>query len=223
MVLACRALENVLAPHVGADVRVIYKEYGLHVRPDTMAPALQAELDALPEPSTVLIGYGLCGGGLAGLRAGVHELIIPRTDDCIAILLGSRAAYRAAFDEHPGTYYLTKGWLESGSHPLAEHAAFVQLYGEARAGRLMDMMYRNYTRLCFIAGEPADLERYGPLAREVAAFCEARWGMAYEERVGSDALVARLMAAPGRRDGLAKDLLIVPPGGTVRAEMFEVR
>jgi len=69
-----------------------YLDFGLHLEPKRMKSALQARLEALPEPSVVLIGYGLCGNGLVGLEAGPHTLVIPRTDDCIAILLGSRSA-----------------------------------------------------------------------------------------------------------------------------------
>ena len=220
VILSCRVLENVLAPHVRDGTTVIYMDYGLHRRPDTMARSLQEQLDELPEPSTVLVGYGLCGGGLAGLHAGPHTLLIPRSDDCIAILLGSRAAYMEAFENNPGTYYMTKGWLESGNHPLAEYKTFAEVYGAERAERMMNMMYRNYSRLCFIAVDPADFDTYGPLAREVAAFCQERWDMEYEERLGSNALVQQLLAAPADIRAAGDDLVVVPPGGTVTAEMF---
>lgn len=221
VVLTCQVLEDLLARRlVRTDARIIVMDYGLHIRPSAMTPALQAQLDALPEPSLVLLGYGLCGGGLEGLQAGPHTLIIPRTHDCIAILLGSRAAYQDAFRDHPGTYYLTKGWLESGSHPLAEYDAFCLQYGEETAGRLLDTMYRHYTRICFIAVEPGDLAVSGPRAREVGNFCAERWGMVYDERVGTDTLVQALVEAPQNPQSVGEDLLVVPPGGTVTADQF---
>jgi len=69
----------------------------------------------------VVLGYGLCGNGLHGLKAGRHTLLAPRADDCIALLLGSYQAYRREFDAEPATYWLSKGWLESGSNPLQEY------------------------------------------------------------------------------------------------------
>jgi len=45
------------------------------------------------------------------INAGKHFLLIPRTDDCIAILLGSYQAYRREMDREPGTYYLSNGQL----------------------------------------------------------------------------------------------------------------
>lgn len=221
MVLACRVLENLIEQRLAdAGTPIIYMDYGLHVRPQGLAPALQEQLDALPGPRTVLVGYGLCGGGLAGLRAGPHTLIIPRVHDCIAILLGSHEAYAEAFRENPGTYYLTKGWLESGSHPLGHFQECTEQYGEETAGRVLDMMYRHYTRLCFVAVDPADLDAYAEEARKVADFCAERWGMTYDTCVGHDALIRSLLAAPDNPQAAGSDLVVVPPGGVVTQEMF---
>ena len=88
VLLACPVLRDLIEPRLaGRGIPGIFLDYGLHLHPARMAPALQAQLDALPGPRTVLIGYGLCGTGLAGLAAGPHTLIIPRTHDCIAMLL----------------------------------------------------------------------------------------------------------------------------------------
>jgi hypothetical protein len=90
IVLACRVMQGLIQPHLPVStIPEIYMDYGLHRRPKGMAAALQEQLDAIPEPSTVIIGYGLCGNGLVGLQARQHTLIVPRADDCIALLLGS--------------------------------------------------------------------------------------------------------------------------------------
>ena len=68
-----------------------------------------------------------------------------------------------------------------------------------------------------------DLEAYRPQAHEVARYCE-RWGMRYEEILGSDDYVRRLVdlaaavaAAWGQPDD---DFLLIPPGGEIRQEAF---
>lgn len=221
VILACQVMQSLIQPHLpDGMVPVTYLDYGLHIRPEKMTPTLQAQLDALPEPSLVLIGYGLCGNGLDGLKAGPHTLIIPRADDCITILLGSYQAYIQAFHEQPGTYYLTKGWLESGSDPLKEYRAYVDQYGAENADTLIDMMYSRYKRICFVAHSQADLDEYRHRAMEVAGFCAERWGMTYEERIGSDDLIRRLLEAPRRPQELGEDFIIVPPGGIVQQKMF---
>ena len=221
VVLACPVLRDLIAPRMaGLDMREIYLDYGLHVYPKRMAPALQAELDALPGPHTVLLGYGLCGNGLVGLEAGPHTLIIPRADDCITILLGSWDLYRSLHGERPGTYYLTRGWLETDNHPLGHHRAFLERLGDEAAAHVLDAMYHHYSALHYVAASEQELAECGPRAREVAAFCAERWGMSYEEQVGSPELVERLLAAPERPAGLGDDFVVVSPGGRVESGMF---
>ena len=221
VIIACRVLESLIEKLLNdTQPRTIYMDYGLHRLPQTMPATLQAELDALPEPSLVLLGYGLCGNGLVGLQAGPHTLVIPRADDCIALLLGSYETYIEEFTAVPGTYYLTKGWLESGSHPLKEYREYQEKYGQSKAEWLMDQQYQNYRRLVLVAHSQAELEAYRPQALEVAGLCEARWGMRYEERLGSDSFVRRLLAAPEVLEHLEGDLLVIPPGGEVQQSQF---
>ncbi len=154
-----------------------------------------------------------------GIRAGKHTLLISRADDCIAILLGSYARYQREFNAEPGTYYLTQGWLESGSNPLQEYQEYVQKFGAQKADWLIDSLYHNYKRLVFVAHDQADLEKYRPRAQEVAGFC-ARWGICYEEIMGSTEFFKNLLErayAPGQGN---ENFIVVPPGGELRQEQF---
>ncbi len=205
---------------------ITFLDYGLHSTPSKMPDTLQEILDAIEKPSLVVLGYGLCGNGLRGVNTGKHTLLVPRTDDCIALLLGSYQAYRQEFATVPGTYYLSKGWLESGSHPLQEYEAYLPKYGPDRAIWLMDMQYQNYERLMLVTHSQADLEQYRPVAQKVARFCE-RWGMRYEERVGSDSYVRLLVdAARALSQGLElppeadHDLLLLQPNCEIRQDLF---
>jgi len=99
-------------------------------------------------------------------------LLIPRADDCIAILLGSYQAYLKEFNDNPGTYYLTKGWLESGSDPLKEYRQVRDKYGAENAEWIMDQQYQHYNRLVLVAHTQEDLEKYPPRAQEIARYCE---------------------------------------------------
>jgi hypothetical protein len=228
VVVACQVLQDLLSNLLpdGLAKQVTFMDYGLHRVPGRMAGALQEVLDGLKNPSLVVLGYGLCGTGLKGLKAGPHTLLVPRVDDCISLLLGSYRSYMREFQAVPGTYYLSKGWLESGSHPLKEYQEYVLRYGEKEAMWLMDQQYQHYERLILVAHDRADLETYRPQALEIARFCE-RWDMRYEEMLGSDRYVRRLveLAEQLRRNGAGasvvdKDFLIIPPGGEIRQELF---
>jgi hypothetical protein len=219
--LACRVLQSVMEPYLrDASIPVTFMEYGLHRTPQLMTPALQEQLDRITEPSVFIIGYGLCGNGLAGLMAGRHTLIVPRVDDCITLLLGSYQSYITEFTAEPGTYYLTKGWLESGSHPLKEYRELLEKYDKETADWIIDEQYRNYKRVVLVAPNQEELDAYRHKAREVADFCADRWGYRYEERIGSDDYVKKLVTVAFQLTESTDDFLVIPPGGEVKQEMF---
>lgn len=220
-ILACRVLQSMMEPYLrDASIPVTFMEYGFHRTPQLMTPALQEELDRITESSVFSIGYGLCGNGLAGLKAGRHTLIVPRVDDCITLLLGSYQSYITEFTAEPGTYYLTKGWLESGSHPLKEYRELLEKYDKETADWIIDEQYRNYKRVVLVAPNQEELDAYRHKAREVADFCAERWGYRYEERIGSDEFVKKLVTVAFQLTESTDDFLVIPPGGEVKQEMF---
>lgn len=210
-------LENMLSDDLAAEVTFL--DYGLHAVPKNLKVAVQEALDAIEEPSLVVLGYGLCGNGLDGIQAGKHTLLIPRTDDCIAIFLGSYAAYRREFDEHSGTYYLTKGWLESGSDPLREYEGLIEKYGRETADWLMNEQYQHYKRLLFVAHTQDDLDRYAPRARQVGDYM-SQWGVRYEEVGGSENYLRQLAKISRDLETADDDFLVIHPGGELNQRMF---
>jgi hypothetical protein len=213
VVIACQVLQSMLEQMLPDDLaaQVTFMDYGLHRVPSKMTWNLQDAIDGVEEPSLVVLGYGLCGNGLNGIRAGVHTLLVPCTDDCIAILLGSRQAYVREFEAVPGTYYLSKGWLESGSHPLKEYEEYVEKYGPAEAEWIMDQQYQHYERLVLVAHNDAEMDKYRP--RE-------RWGMRYQEILGSDDYVRRLVEVASALDRADGDFLVILPGGEISQNQF---
>jgi hypothetical protein len=228
VIIACQVLRDLLDDLLpdGVAQQVTFMDYGLHRVPSRMTGALQEVIAGLKEPSWVFLGYGLCGNGLKGIKSGPHTLLVPRVDDCITLLLGSYRAYMREFQAVPGTYYLSKGWLESGSHPLKEYHEYVPRYGEKEAMWLMDQQYQHYERLVFVAHHQSDLEAYRPEALKVARFCE-RWGMRYEEMIGSDGyirhmveMVKQLASNGSHVPVVSNDFLVIPPGDEIRQESF---
>ena len=65
----------------------------------------------------IAVGYGVCGLGTVHLQSRGTPLAIPRVHDCIALFLGSDAAYRSEFARYPGTYYVSAGWVREKGHP----------------------------------------------------------------------------------------------------------
>ena len=221
VVIACQVFQSLLETLIPEDLAAhfTFLDYGLHRVPQKLTWTLQDEINKVEEPSLIILGYGLCGNGLQGIIAGEHTLLIPRTDDCIAILLGTYKKYIQEFETTPGTYYLTKGWLESGSNPLQEYLEYKEKYGDDDASWIMDQQYQHYERVLFVAHSVEDLEKYRPQAQEVAAYCE-RWGMRYEEIMGSDIFIRRLIEVATALDKVDDEFVVIPPGGEIKQEMF---
>jgi hypothetical protein len=114
--LACQVLEDeiaLLAQGASHIVETRWFEIGLHDRPDHLRITLQEnldQLDARTDIEAVVLAYGLCGRGTAGLHPGRHPFVIPRAHDCIALFMGSKEAYTDHQRRCPTCYYYTPGW-----------------------------------------------------------------------------------------------------------------
>jgi hypothetical protein len=204
-----------MLPFLPTDVPHEVLDFGLHINPIELKKVLQEKIDEASKSADVLLlGYGLCSMAVVGLKATTATLVIPRTDDCIAIFLGSCNAYKEQARKEPGTYYLTKGWIEVGDTPFEEHNLLIEKYGEAKAERMTRLMLKNYKRLAFINTGVYEIERYQEYARKTAEKFELR----FEEINGSPDLVKKMVFGPW--DG---EIVVVSPGETVSYQDFANR
>jgi hypothetical protein len=206
-VIACATVIEEMLPLLppGVDYRVL--DFGLHVNPEALKRALLEAIDAWATlAETILLGYGLCSQAVVGLRANNCTLVVPKVDDCIAIFLGSGEAYKAQSRAEPGTYYLTKGWIEAGDSPFDEYDSLVEQYGEKKARWLMGKVLKNYTRLALINTGQYELERYRDYSRRTAE----RFGLRYEEIPGSNALIKKMLHGPWD-----DEFVVACPGETI--------
>jgi len=211
-IIACQVVIEEMLPFLPAGVDYESLELGLHVKPENLKKTLQERIDAAgKKPGTILLGYGLCSRSVAGLRSETCSLVVPRVDDCISIFLGSRNAYLKQMKAEPGTYYLTKGWIEGGDHLFSSYDQMVERYGNEKAEWLMKRMLQNYTRLVFINTGTYEVEKYREYTKRMAA----RHGLRFEEIQGSTTLVEKMINGPWD-----EDFVVVPPGQTITYEAF---
>ena len=67
VVIACKVFQELLKQYLPAEFRdsLILKEYALHQVPKNLRQSVQESIDSIEEPSLIILGYGLCGNGLA--------------------------------------------------------------------------------------------------------------------------------------------------------------
>ena len=212
MVIACATVIEEMLPFLPAGMAYETLDFGLHLRPDELKRTLQAKIDeASPQADVLLLGYGLCSMAVVGLHASSAHLVIPRVDDCIAIFLGSCQAYKQQARQEPGTYYLTKGWIEVGDSPFEEHKHLIEKFGQVRAERMTRLMLKNYKRLGFINTGQYEIEHYRAYARAAAE----NFGLRFEEIEGSPALVKKMISGPWD-----DEFVVVSPGQTIKYTDF---
>jgi hypothetical protein len=210
VLIACDVLREYLE-ELPQDVSLVLMPKGLHDAHIEMTAALQRVIDDIREPSVVLLGYGLCRTGTARLKSGRHWLVIPRFDDCMALLMGSHERYLDDKKQNPGTYYLSSGWIEVGSEPMAEHQSNWEKYGEEMAHWITQEKIRHFNRISLVASSEGDAKASRDYARRVAEFCH----MSYSEIIGSPDLVKALLEKRFDLEREDPNFIVVPPGGEV--------
>ena len=226
--ISCEVLYREMCDAVARSPHIVDVEFhtkGLHdlgMKP--MREALQAAVDAVDGSryDAILMGYALCGNGLNGLRARNVQLVLPRAHDCIALLFGSRQKYQAFFDETPGVYFRSTGWLERGE-ALEQVTQFtvgmastleglIEKYGEDNGRYLFEELHRyrkSYRQLTYIETGIESSDSFEKRAKEEAD----HRGWTFTKMQGDLRLFRQLVDGQWDND----DFLVVPPGFEIAA------
>lgn len=206
-VIACATVIEEMLPFMPTEMAYEVLDFGLHLTPGKLKEKLQEAVDASCNLyDTILLGYGLCSMAVIGLQSRQCRLVVPRVDDCIAIFLGSCQAYQEQSRKEPGTYYLTKGWIEVADTPFDEYESLVNQYGRKRAEAIMHAILKNYTRLVYIDTGHTEKDAYLSYARKTAG----QFNLRFEELSGSKDLILKMLN--GSWD---QEFLVVEPGKTI--------
>ena len=212
-VIACEVLIQEMLPFIPPGMEYETLDVGLHVNPQLLKRALKESIERSADTiDTIILGYGLCSRAVEGLGSVSSTLVVPRVDDCIGILLGSREAHRSEALREPGTYYLSRGWIDTGKHLFEEYEHMEKRFGPCKARSLMATMLKHYTRIAFVkTGQEKDLDRYLDYCHRTAW----RFGLRSEEIVGSIALVEKIILGPWD-----EELVTVRPGQEIPYEQW---
>ena len=134
---------------------------------------------------------------------------------------GSKEHYRSYFDSHPGTYWYSPGWIDTGTQPGKEryervYQEYLDKYGEENAEYLMEMdqgWFREYSNAAYVDLGFFDAAEY----KEYSKTCAQWLKWSYEEIKGDKELMTRFLN--GKWD--SEKFLVVEPGNKIVASNDE--
>jgi len=228
-VIACDVLNrevSLLAAQSPHYIDVHYLPQGLHDTPDKLREEVMKAITAIEEAGFpyqyfgentgfdyIVLMYGLCSNGLAGIQSIKTPLVMPRAHDCITLLLGSKEKYRLLFEENAGTYWYSPGWLERGWQPSeTKHQilldTYTEMYGDDNAEYLMEMelnWVKEYKQAIYIVWPELEKVEWGRAeTRKAAEYLH--W--VYREVSGDSSLMQRIV------NGIFLDseVIVIHPG-----------
>ena len=234
-VIACRVFWrelSLLSARSSVSLDVTWIQQGLHNYPDLLRDEIQGEIDRAEDTPTgptsittppedyagVILGFGLCSGAVTGVRSHRLPLILPRSHDCIALLLGSRCRYNEELRREPATYWFSPGWLEEASLPAGGQRDLIaarlrHLYGGDNSEYLVELArssLSDYRRANLI--QWPELLREDRLERVHALAADFGWRV--ENLTGDAAWLTRIVEG----EWTAEDVATARPGETFAAD-----
>ena len=129
----------------------VFLDAAQHVDPQSMRTELIKQINAMAaQVDAVLLGYGTCQS-LEGIEDACDvQVILPKADDCISLLLGPEQ-YALERQKEAGTWFMTPGWAEVGADMVIKelHLDRVKKYGKDPM-EMARRLFADYRRGLFI-------------------------------------------------------------------------
>ena len=235
-VIACEMIEDEVKEAMkrsGVHYPVQWVERGYHNIPEKLHAILQERIaraegsflekeqkcagagqsSAAKDRSYILLAFGLCGKSVAGLSSSGANLVIPRFDDCINLMLCPKIREKRAYMK-AGVSYLTGGWTRDSGSALHLYEDCIAKYGERRGKRAFHLLFDAYTTAALIDNGCYDKEPVERYAREMATLL----GLEVREVPGGIHGLTKLFSGD-----FDEDILVYPPGVPIREEDFAFR
>lgn len=213
LLIACETIRDeveMALRRTGVEVDTVWMSNLLHDSPERLKNALQEEIDkAEAGYDQLLFAYGNCGNGLLGLKSDKATLIIPRYGDCIDILLSEKENLERI---RTSTYFLTQGWLKGEKSLDKEFQHNLEKYGERRARRVMNMMFKNYKNLMLIDTGAYPVDQHLPRVNDIGELIDLE--VVVEQ--GSISPLEKLVTGEWQ-----EGFCIIPPGQATTHQDFE--
>ena len=203
---------NHILKQTGIDLPIIWIERGLHNTPKKLNQLLQHYIDTLQDQDEILLTFGLCGNGTAGLVSDHPLLRIPRFDDCINQLL-CRQPRTSRKQTETDSIYLTRGWTLDKEAILQQYELLSKQYDSEMRDLIFQTMYAGYHTLTIIDTGCYDLKPVMQYAEKASAYL----GFNCKTVPGNISTLEHLIC--GTED---PNILTLAPGEPITTSLFEL-
>lgn len=232
-IVACRIFArelSALAATSRNDIDITWIARGLHNVPSNLRERIICTLDDIYaqlerrelefRPDYIVLGYGLCSNAVVGVECRDIPIVVPRTDDCIALFMGSQERYMKEFANSGGAYWLNSGWLEHSARLFNQDdlrrkhwLEYAEKYGAENADYLIEVeqgWMANYSTLGYIHSSIFEKPEYIDIARR-----EARANSWRMREIDDDPRMLRMMVDGSWNEA---EFLILKPGERIAAD-----
>ena len=158
IILSCPTLKGELLAalkQANNNSTVYFLPKELHSSPDKLREYLQDFIDRLYNVDRVVICTSGCGGGTTGLVASTAELVIPKTRDCVDILLSDEDALK---DVRKRRVYMTKSWYDYHQESSLNLDKLIAAKGKEEAENFIRSLYKGFEEFYIVDTGTYDIQ-----------------------------------------------------------------
>lgn len=201
-----KELEKTIAK-IGFAGKVNYLSPALHSDPHKMHETLQKLIDENKEADEIIICVSGCGKATCDLQATTCKLAVPRTMDCIDVLLTGSGIKRP-----DGAIFITKSWMNFMKNSSIDYSKLVKERGKAEAEEYLKKLYHGFNDFYIIDTGTYDLQEVEAYIMPLVNLLEGKLTRLKGEYKVLEKLVS------GNYD---ESVIVIPKGGTLSIHEFD--
>ena len=214
VIISCPTLQYELKAALAEfnnDTPIKFIPQRLHAVPEELHTHLQTLIDSITDVDRIYVCISSCGGSTLGLKSENAELVIPRTRDCVDILMSEKDKKIEDIQRPFDGCLFTKGWVDFND--TAEHSLsrLTKEKGKEYAENYVRKLYGSFNKFYYIdtgLGHMEDIEtRMDPLVKVLAgSTCKVCGGYGVLRKIASG--------------NIDEDFVVVPKGQAVANVKF---
>ena len=151
VILSCPTLKGELTSalaEASSEAIVYFMPQRLHSDPKELRAYVQDMIDHFWNVDRIVLCVSGCGGGTKGLKASTAELVVPRTRDCLDVLLSGDSL--AALQRDITGVYFTESWMEFSKNSDIDLDKLIRKMGRTDAEDYLRRLFKTCNKFYVI-------------------------------------------------------------------------